>query len=521
MVKVESKVNPGRQRFLTKCIEPKGTGKCVVYWMSRDQRADDNWALLRAAELAREGRVALRVVFNLVPKFLEATARQYGFMLTGLQETEEALRKKGIPFHLTTGWPVDTVPAFIRKQTAAAVVCDMSPLRVSMAWCFDVAKKLDGFGIPLIQVDAHNVVPVWVASDHQEVGARTLRKPIQSRLPEYLTEFPPLKAQDAATLRKAGGLPAKVAWAAVDKKLKINRAVKEVTWLQPGAAAAARQLAAFCKPDALAGYVHRNDPLRCSSSGLSPWTHFGQLAPQRAALAVQAAGKGKAAAASKEFLEEAIVRRELSDNLCFYNPRYDQIEGAAGWAQASLQKHAKDKREYLYTESQLEQAKTHDPLWNAAQNELRGAGKMAGFMRMYWGKKILEWTKTPREALRICIKLNDKYSLDGRDPNGYTGAAWCVMGIHDMGWTERKVFGKIRYMNYAGCTRKFNVSAYEERWKEPLDVDPRALADANPGQAGRAVRQNRGAQTAEGGNPKKRRALPESTQPSKKMRSAA
>merc|ERR1712166_766299 len=166
-------------------------------------------------------------------------------------------------------------------------------------------------------------------------------------------------------------------------------------------------------------------------------------------------GKGKSAAASKGFLEEAIVRRELSDNFCFYNPKYDSIEGAAGWAQETLKKHTKDKRQYLYTEAQLETAMTHDLLWNGAQNELRGAGKMHGFMRMYWAKKILEWTKSPEEALRIGIKLNDKYSLDGRDPNGYVGITWSVMGTHDMGWGERPIFGKIRYMNYNGCKKKF------------------------------------------------------------------
>merc|ERR1719213_1073665 len=181
-------------------------------------------------------------------------------------------------------------------------------------------------------------------------------------------------------------------------------------------------------------------------------------------------------------------------------------------------KHSKDKREYLYSEAQLEQAKTHDALWNAAQNELRGAGKMHGFMRMYWAKKILEWTRSPEEALKIGIKLNDKYSLDGRDPNGYTGVAWSVMGIHDMGWTERKVFGKIRYMNYAGCTKKFNVKAYEERWKVPQDVDPAVLgANSAPGKHSRVVRKNRGAQTAAGGNPRKRsnNTLPTSRLPKK------
>jgi deoxyribodipyrimidine photo-lyase len=337
--------------------------------MSREQRADDNWALLRAIELAREHRVSVRVVFNLVPKFLEATARMYGFMLQGLRETEAKLRKKNIPFHLAMGSPTDTVPAFVRKHAAIVVVCDMSPLRVPMAWCHGVANKLGD--VPLYQIDAHNVVPVWIASDKQEVGARTIRKKIQEKLPQYLSEFPSLPPQDLALLRKAGGMPPAVNWVTADKSLKIDRSVKEVTWLKPGAAAAAMALSRFCKEQVLATYIHRNDPLTCTQSGLSAWLHFGQLAPQRAALAVKAAGKGKAKSASLEFLEEAVVRRELSDNFCFYNPKYDSLDGAAGWAYETLRKHSKDKREHVYTEHQLEKAKTHDALWNAAQNELR------------------------------------------------------------------------------------------------------------------------------------------------------
>jgi len=503
-IRVEKVVNLARQRCLSPKVEPKVPGKCVVYWMSRDQRAIDNWALLRAGELAREHQVALMVVFNLVPKFLEANDRMYGFMLKGLQETESILRSHNIPFHLLMGSPTDTVPKFVKKVSAIAVVCDMSPLRVPMAWCKEVATNL--YGVPVYQVDAHNVVPVWVASDKQEVGARTIRKKIQDKLPEFLTEFPPLVKQDAGVVKKVGGMPTAVNWKAANQSLQIDRSVKEVTWITPGASAASRGLAEFCKEEVLASYIHRNDPLTCKQSGLSPWLHYGQLGPQRAALTVKAAGKGKAAASSTEFLEEAVVRRELADNYCFYNPNYDRLEGAAGWAQESLKKHASDKREYVYSESQLEEAKTHDLLWNGAQNEMRGSGKMHGFLRMYWAKKILEWTKSPAEALRIGNKLNDKYSLDGRDPNGYVGVAWSVMGAHDMGWAERPIFGKIRYMNYNGCTKKFKVQRYEERWKTPRDVNPKLLgAEDAPGKHSQVVRTNRGAQTAEGGNPTKRK----------------
>lgn len=158
------------------------------------------------------------------------------------------------------------------------------------------------------------------------------------------------------------------------------------------------------------------------------------------------------------------MRRELTDNFCFYNKKYDSVEGAYEWAQKTLKDHAKDKRSYLYTREQLEKAKTHDKLWNAAQYQMVAEGKMHGFLRMYWAKKILEWTSSPQEALCIALYLNDRYELDGQDPNGFVGCMWSICGIHDQGWAERPVFGKIRYMNYKGCLRKFNVAQFEKKY---------------------------------------------------------
>ena len=190
----------------------------------------------------------------------------------------------------------------------------------------------------------------------------------------------------------------------------------------------------------------RNDPLKNGQSGLSPYLHFGQIAAQRVALEVM--GSAGPTDARKAFLEELIVRRELSDNFCFYNPRYDRVDGFPAWARATLDRHRRDPRDYLYTPEQFEQARTHDDLWNAAQREMVRTGKMHGYLRMYWAKKILEWTPSPEEALKIAITLNDRYELDGRDPNGYAGIAWSLGGVHDRPWGERKVFGMIRYMSY-------------------------------------------------------------------------
>ena len=444
-----------------KSVKPSEGG--VVYWMSRDQRVQDNWALLHARQLADEHGVGLSVAFCMVPGFLGATIRHYGFMLKGLAEVEAELRELGIPFTLLQGEPGAALPDFVRRHKVAAVVSDFSPLRVNRGWKDELVKALPD--TPHYEVDAHNVVPVWVASDKKEVGARTIRKKITERLPEYLTDFPPLPAAPAphpsASLRAECAKP--VDWAAVDASLTVDRSVAEVDWCVPGAKAGLAATEEFCASRLRLFAEKRNDPNVHACSDLSPYTHFGQIAPQRAALLVKA-HYSKHGEGVKSYLEEAIVRRELSDNFCYYEPNYDNLQGAAGWARDSLELHASDPREHVYSLEQLEASQTHEDIWNAAQTQLVKTGKMHGFMRMYWAKKVLEWSPDAAEALRRAILLNDKYSLDGRDPNGYVGCAWSIMGTHDMGWAERAIFGKIRFMNYAGCKRKFDLKTYVAKW---------------------------------------------------------
>lgn len=436
----------------------------VVYWMSRDQRAEDNWALIHAQQLACDAGVPLHVCFCLQDAFLGATRRHFGFMLRGLRELAPTLEALGMPFHLLRGPPERVLVDFVRAQGVATVVTDFSPLRISTEWKSAVAAALPAT-TALIEVDAHNVVPVWYASPKQEVGARTLRPRVNRSLPTFLTEFPALKRHPhhapASASPDAGAAALEDVDAMLDA-LDLDASVAEVDWCAPGAAAAHATLASFCTERLKIFGAKRNDPNARALSNLSPYFHFGQLAPQRAALAVQ--GVRAHHDSVKAFLEEAIVRRELSDNFCFYNPKYDSLEGAATWARESLAKHAGDPRDYVYSLEQLEGAQTHEDLWNAAQRELVVTGKLHGFMRMYWAKKILEWTESPGQALRIANALNDRYSIDGRDPNGYVGVAWSVMGVHDMGWAERAVFGKIRYMNLNGCKRKFDVESYCRRW---------------------------------------------------------
>jgi deoxyribodipyrimidine photo-lyase len=205
----------------------------------------------------------------------------------------------------------------------------------------------------------------------------------------------------------------------------------------------------------------RNDPTIDFQSGLSPYLHFGQISAQR--IVLETIKRSLRSNPQESFFNEIIIWRELADNYCYYNADYDRVKGFPDWAQKTLDEHRNDFREYLYTAEEFENAKTHDDLWNAAQMEMVKTGKMHGYMRMYWAKKILEWTVSAEQALDFAIYLNDKYSLDGRDPNGYAGIAWSIGGVHDRPWFEREIFGKIRFMSYNGCKNKFNVAKYIEK----------------------------------------------------------
>jgi len=455
-------------------VETKAKGP-VVYWMSREQRSFDNWALLYAQEEAIARGVGLVVVFNLVPSFLEATKRHFGFMLRGLRHTQKRLEELNIPLRMVYGDPKDSIPNFIQQHDCSCLVCDFSPMRIAYIWKQQVFSALNG-SIPFYEVDAHNVVPVWKASDKLEYGARTIRKRIHTKLDTYLTRFPQVKSQELELVpdelwpkTKEEEHQHRISFKALleQKVMKIDMTVDELSWCDPGEHHAQETALNFLTQRAYMFDSERNDP--CSPqalSGISPYLHFGQIAPQRMileAFEVKRSSKNKSANYIKSldgFIEEALVRRELAENYCFYNPHYDSLHGCWNWARTTLDLHKDDKREKVFTLEQLEQAKTHDQLWNAAQKEMVYHGKMHGFMRMYWAKKILEWTSSPAEALKSAIYLNDKYSIDGRDPNGYTGIMWSIAGVHDQGWKERPVFGKIRYMAYSGCKRKFDISRY-------------------------------------------------------------
>ncbi|XP_073957813.1 deoxyribodipyrimidine photo-lyase-like [Choristoneura fumiferana] len=455
---LEYKFNKKRLRIISE--EQLVADKCegIVYWMSRDSRVQDNWAFLFAQKLALKNEVPLHVCFCLIAKYLDASVRQFDFLIKGLKTVAAQCKELDISFHLLEGNGGDVLPQWVIDHKIGAVVCDFNPLRIPMGWLEGARKGLKK-DVPLIQVDAHNVVPCWVASDKQEYSARTIRNKINSKLGEFLTEFPPVIKHPYKSQFK----PEPIDWDEAIESREADKSVGPVEWAKPGYDAAVAMLKSFLDKRLKLFAAKRNDPTQDALSNLSPWFHFGQISVQRVALCVQEY-KSKHTESVNAFLEEAIVRSELSDNFCFYNPLYDSVKGTSNWAQKTLDDHRKDKRTHIYTQDELAQAKTHDDLWNSAQLQLVKEGKMHGFLRMYWCKKILEWTPSPEDALKYAIYLNDHYSIDGRDSNGYVGCMWSICGIHDQGWAERSVFGKVRFMNYEGCKRKFNVSAFVARY---------------------------------------------------------
>jgi len=448
---MQQKVNEKRISKLNKASLREGP---IIYWMSRDQRVQDNWALLYASELALKHKTPLAVVFCLVPQFLGATLRHYDFMLKGLTEVEKLLAKLNIGFYLLTGEPELEITRFCHQMKAGALVSDFSPLRIHRNWKKALAENLP---TAFFEVDANNIVPCWEASPKQEYAAYTFRPKIKKRLPEFMTEIPKITKHPF----RFPGQPPPVNWVKAGGELKIDRKVKEVYYFKAGETAAWEMMRFFIDHKLARYEAERNDPNIDGQSNLSPYLHFGHLSAQRLALLVSQAEAHKLNA--EAFLEELIVRRELSDNFCFYNERYDSMESFPRWAKETLAEHAGDVREYIYSLEEFESGKTHDRLWNAAQAEMTVKGKMHGYLRMYWAKKILEWSESPKQAMEIAAYLNDKYSLDGRDPNGYAGIAWSIGGVHDRAWPQRPVFGKIRYMSYRGSKAKFNVEKYIER----------------------------------------------------------
>ena len=437
-----------RSRVLHKGKQIKGP---ILYWMSRDQRVSENWALKYSQDIALQYKEPLIVCFCLQPSFLGATLRQYDFMMKGLKEVNKKLKELNIPFLLKLGRPSKVIVEIINDYDISFMISDFSPLNIKKEWNKTIIENIK---IPFHEVDTHNIVPCWISSSKQEYAAYTLRKKMKPKLKKFLDPLPTMKTHPF-NLDKFEN---PVSFGKIFDKLDVDTSIKPVSWLKSGEKAALVTLNEFLE-DRFSQYNEkRNDPNKDVLSNLSPYLHFGQISAQRVVLEADKIQPLRDLKGT--FYDEIIVRKELSDNFCYFNSDYKTVNSFPDWAKETLKVHKNDKRKYNYSLEEFESAKTHDDAWNAAQLEMVNIGKMHGYMRMYWGKKILEWTESPEKAMNIAIYLNDKYELDGRDPNGYTGIAWCIGGIHDRAWRERKIYGKVRYMSYNGLKRKFDVQKY-------------------------------------------------------------
>jgi deoxyribodipyrimidine photo-lyase len=442
--------------------KPLKDGEYVLYWMQSSQRAHHNHALEYAASKANQIHKPLIIYFGLTEKYPEANLRHYTFLLEGLKDLKSSLIQRNIKFLVLKCSP--DAGAMELSKRASMVVVDRGYLEEQVEWHKNVLKSLE---CPFVQVESNVVVPVELASFKEEYSAATFRRRITPHIEKFLV---PLKEVPLDMSSASLEIPTKIPEISVDdvdevlSRLEVDVSVPKTEHFHGGTSVAIKLLDEFVK-DKLDGFAElRNDPSMDHLSNMSPYLHFGQISPIHIALKVN----DTESPSRDAFLEELIVRRELAVNFVHYNPNYRSIDALPDWALKTLKEHENDGRKYIYTLEEFETASTHDPYWNAAQMEMVKTGKMHGYMRMYWGKKILEWTENPQKAFEIAIHLNNKYELDGRDPNGYTGVLWCF-GKHDRAWKEREIFGKVRYMNANGLKRKFKIDSYVEgvNSKEP------------------------------------------------------
>ena len=434
--------------------DPDPEGNCVVYWMQRSQRGRDNPALNVAIEAGNLLGKGIVVFFAPVPFYPHANLRHYVFLNDGIADIAEVLAERSVGFVLRR-YPDHSLIKFCEQVRPCLVVGDENPLREPEQWREIAARRLR---VPLWTVDADVIVPSKLLEKAQ-YAARVIRPRLQRELKRFLVS--PGNPKAKFPWKRPSGCHSLPVDTNITEPWRLNRSASPVGNFRGGTKRALNILQEFISKK-LSGYSReRNHPENNGTSHLSAYLHFGHIGPLTVALAVKQA---EAPRADKEaFLDQLITWRELAINLVRFNPAYDSFECAEAWAHRTLAEHARDPRPVLYSEKQLESAETHDLLWNAAQVQMVEHGWMHNYLRMYWAKKILEWSRSPAEAYRMAVTLNDKYEMDGRDPNGYAGIGWAIVGKFDRPWFERPIFGQIRYMSLESTGKKFNSKKYIEQ----------------------------------------------------------
>ncbi|WP_417376600.1 deoxyribodipyrimidine photolyase [Gimesia maris] len=484
----EIRIRPLNQASLQK------NGDYVLYWMIANRRTRYNYSLQRAMELSKELNKPLLVFEALRCGYEWASDRLHRFVLQGMVDNRDSLQDSPVGYYCyvepKAGHGSGLLSALATK--ACAVVTDDFPCFFIPQMLKSVAPRLS---VRLEAIDSNGLLPMRAASQIYPT-AYAFRRFLHKALPDHLDQTPKINPLSHIDLPEFSSLPAKILerWPMASDGLL--QATPEVLADLPldhqvgpadfdgGMKAASKTLKQFLNVRFERYAEERNLPEEEVTSGLSPYLHFGHISVHEvfkrvadredwnAAKVIDQKATGKRAGwwqmseTAEGFLDELITWRELGYNMCWQRDDYDQYESLPDWARTTLEEHAADKRDPCYTLEEFEQARTHDELWNAAQTQLVTEGRMHNYMRMLWGKKILHWSKSPRAALEIMMHLNNKYAVDGRNPNSYSGIFWCL-GRYDRAWgPERPIFGKIRYMTCENTARKFSVDGYLERFSK-------------------------------------------------------
>ena len=437
--------------------------KYVLYWTQMNRRVGMNHALKYAVHSANRLGLPLLVYEGLTCTYPKANDRMHTFVLQNVPDMEQGLRERSIGylFYLRRRKADANDVLYRLAKEAAAVVTDDYPAFIAAAHNASVPQKI---GVAYYAVDSSCIVPM---SRHEKrnYGAYTIRPRIHKMLPDYLLPF---EEETIGVAWDEGLLSAELSAyrtpvadgeiSALVESCEIDHSIQPSTSFLGGQREAQKHLEEFLERRLRRYAADRNEPSRHATSNMSPYLHFGMISALEIALRVKAQAEEQGYMAG-EYLEELIVRRELAFNFAHFTANHGSLDCLPDWCRATMREHAKDPRDPQYSPAEFEAAATHDPLWNATQRELVLRGKIHGYYRMYWGKKIIEWSPTYEQALETMIDLHDRYALDGRDPNTYTNILWCF-GLHDRPWGTRAVFGSLRYMGFEGMKRKTDISAY-------------------------------------------------------------
>lgn len=427
-------------------------GSCVLYFVQASPRIKYNQALIYAINRANHFNVPLVCYFELSTNFPNINTRNFTFLLQGINDFKQNAKKLGIKLIVNTNNNLLKI-----SQNAVEVITDKGYLLFHKTRDNYYSQKLK---IPYTQIETNVIVPIEQASNKQEYGAYTIRPKIQKHLPNYLTFYSIPKLKVPSLNLKFNSIDTDN----INKliyDLKIDNSVTNAQFIG-GETRALKNLDYFVKTNLNTYEQNRNNANLNATSNLSPYLHFGHISPILIAITCLK-HLDENNENIKSFFNELIIWRELAKNYCHYNNNYNKYNGLPNWVIQNFKKTISDKREFLYNIGQFENAQTHNELWNSAQIELAKTGKMHGVMRMYWGKKVIEWSKNPQYAHKVLVYLNDKYSIDGRDENGYAGINWCF-GLHDKPFFKHNIFGIVRYMAESGIKKKFDTIEYIKRF---------------------------------------------------------